>query len=72
MLRALGVLFNLAGVAGFWFGGVPYTTREPILSIGPIKTEAEVERKFVIPPPVSAGAVGSGTLLLLVSGLRKR
>lgn len=68
MLKILGVLLNVAGVAGLWFGGIPYKTRETVIDLGPIKTEAEVDRKLVIPPPYSAGAVGVGTLFLLLGG----
>lgn len=72
MSKLLGVLLNAAGVAILWFGGVPYSTKETLVNIGPLKAETEVERKLVIPPPVGAGAVALGTVLLLVGGAGKK
>ena len=71
MLKLLGMLLNAAGVAALWFGGVPYTTKDTLVEIGPVKAEATVKRKVEIPPEVGAGAVGLGTVLLLIPGRKK-
>ena len=72
MMKLLGVLLNAAGVASLWFGGVPSKTNEKILDVGPIHASAEVEKKAEIPPPVGAGLVAAGTVLLFISPSRKR
>lgn len=66
MLKVFGILCNAAGVASLYFGGIPYTTKDTILELGPVKAEAQVKRKLEIPPEVSAGVVGLGTVLLLL------
>ncbi|MBK7862024.1 MAG: DUF3185 domain-containing protein [Archangiaceae bacterium] len=72
MMRIAGVVLNLLGVLSLWFGGVPYKTRETVLDIGPLKATTEVEKKAEIPPPIGAGLVGGGTVLLLLAGLGSR
>ncbi len=68
MVRLLAVLLNVAGVVSLWFGGVPYSTRETLVNLGPIKADHEVKRTIVVPPEVGAGMVGVGTALLLFAG----
>jgi len=69
--KILGLVLNAAGVAALWFGGVPYTEKQTVIDVGPIKAEAQMQKKLVIPPPVGAGAVAVGSVLLLLPGRRK-
>jgi hypothetical protein len=66
MLKFAGLVCIAAGVAGFWFGGVPYTTKDTVLQLGPLKAEADVRHRLEVPAQVSAGAIGLGTVLLLI------
>lgn len=66
MLKLAGLVFIASGVAGFWFGGIPYTTKDTLVQLGPLKAEADVRHRLEVPPQVSAGAIGLGTLCLLI------
>jgi hypothetical protein len=73
MNKLLGVLLIATGVASLWFGGIPYTTRETIVKLGPLESKMDRETVLEIPKPVSAGLVGFGVLLLLLpSGKKKK
>jgi hypothetical protein len=72
MLKLAGVVLIAAGVAGFWFGGIPYTSRDTVLQLGSLKAEADFKHKLEIPPVASLTAVGIGTVLLLIPRGRKR
>jgi hypothetical protein len=71
MRSLIGILLNTVGVAALYFGGVPYTTKDTVVQLGPIKAEASMKRKLEIPPEVGAGAVAVGTALLVLSRGRK-
>jgi hypothetical protein len=71
MLKLLAVLLNIAGVAALYFGGIPYTTKDTVVQLGPLKAEASMKRKLEIPPEVGAAAVALGTALLLAPRRRK-
>lgn len=53
------------------YGGVPFTSREKVLQIGPIEATAEVKRTAQIPPLAGAGAVAVGTALLVIASFRR-
>ncbi len=72
MNKLFGVVLIAAGVAGFWFGGIPYKSNETIVKIGPLEAKADLDKKLEIPKPVSAVLIGVGTVLLLVPGGRKK
>lgn len=72
MRKLVAVLLNAAGVAALWFGGIPYTSKETVVKLGPLEAEAELKRKVDIPQPVGAGLVGVGTVLLLLPSSRKK
>jgi hypothetical protein len=72
MLKVVGLVLIAAGTALLWHGGVPYTSNEPVVKLGPLEARADIERKLEVPRPVSAGAIGAGALLLLVAGGRRR
>ncbi len=68
----LGLLLIALGVVVLMFGGVPYRTTETVLELGPIHATAKRDKTFEIPPPVGAGCVGVGAVLLIIGGRRKK
>ena len=71
MNAVLGIILIVLGLGALAYQGVTYTSREPVLAIGPIHATAERERTFPLPPVVGIVAVAGG-VVLLVAGLRKR
>jgi len=71
MLKLAGLVLIAAGVAGFWFGGIPYTTRDTVVQLGPLKAEADMHHRLEVPREVSTGAVALGTVLILLPARRK-
>ncbi len=72
MTKLAGLLLIAAGVLALVYGGIPYTTHEKVLDLGPLQASADRQRTLVIPPYVGAGVVGFGALLMLIPGRRKQ
>ena len=69
--RILGIVMILAGGALLAYGGFTTTERESILDVGPIKLEADVEKRHEVPPVVSWALLGGGIVVLLLGGKKK-
>jgi hypothetical protein len=71
MLRVVGIVLLVAGLAGLALGTFQYTRKTDVLDVGPVRVEAR-ERETVAVPPLAAGAVAAlGLVLVLVGGRRK-
>jgi hypothetical protein len=53
------------------YQGIPYTSRETVIDIGPLHATAERERTLPLPPVLGVATVAGG-IMLLIAGLRKR
>lgn len=67
---AVGALLILAGVIMLSVGGLSVTSRERVADVGPIEVTAERERSIPL-PPVLAGLVIIGGLVLIVASTRR-
>jgi hypothetical protein len=63
--KTLGVI--LIALFGLAWGGFAYTTREPVVDIGPIHATRDKTRSVPLPPIAGAVAVIVG-IVLLVAG----
>ena len=70
MIRILGVVLIVLGLAGLAWGGFTYTTREKVVDIGPIHATRDQTHTVLLPPLAGAVALIGG-IVLLVAG-RKR
>jgi hypothetical protein len=70
MLRLVGILMLLAGLAGLAVGTFQYTQKKDVLKVGPIEVQSK-EKETVAIPPLAAGAVAAVGLVLVLAG-RKR
>ena len=61
----------LAGAAMLGFEQFSYNTREKVLEIGGVTATAEVTKTVRLPPILGAALMGSGVLVLIVTGLRR-
>ena len=70
MVKIIGVILIVLGMAGLAWGGFTYTTREKVIDIGPI--HATQDEKHDVPlPPIAGGLALAGGIILLISGSRK-
>jgi hypothetical protein len=69
-ITIIGILLILAGIASFAFDGIPYTTQEEVVEIGPLKATAEQEKSFPLPPVVGGVAIAGG-FALVIGGLKR-
>ena len=70
MIRILGVILIVLGVAGLAWGGFTYTTREKVVDIGPIHATRDQTHTVLLPPLAGAVALIGG-IVLLVAGRKQ-
>jgi hypothetical protein len=70
MLRILGILLIVAGIAGLALGGFEYTQTKEVAKIGPLDLKAKEQKRVTI-PPLASGAVLAVGAVLLVAGRKK-
>ena len=71
MLRLVGILLLVAGLAGLAVGTFRYTQKKDILKVGSIQVQAREKETVTIPPLVAGGAVALG-LVLVLAGRKKQ
>lgn len=67
----VGIVMIIAGGALLAYGGFTTTKRENIIDVGPIKVQADVEKRHSVPPVISWALLGGG-VLVLVLGMKKK
>jgi len=70
LVRILGVLLIVAGVAGLVYGSFSYTKETHQAKLGPIELSIKEKETVAIPIWISVAAVAAGTVLLVIN--RKR
>jgi uncharacterized membrane protein len=66
----IGIVLIVLGAVALAFQGIPYTTREKVIDIGPIHASADTERTFPLSPLLS-GLVVTGGIVLVLMGWKK-
>ncbi len=69
-LVVIGVILIAAGAMGLLYRGIPYTSRDVVIDVGPLKATAESRKTWPVPPLLGGVAVAGGVMLILV-GARK-
>jgi hypothetical protein len=70
MLRIVGILLLVAGLAGLAVGTFQYTRKKDVLNMGPIHVQAR-EKESVTVPPLAAGGVAALGLAFVLAGRKK-
>jgi hypothetical protein len=68
MLVGIGLI--VFGVIALAYQGFSYTTNERVAEIGPIKVNAEKEKKVPLPPILGALALAGGIALVIAGSKR--
>jgi hypothetical protein len=70
LLIVIGLVLIGAGAVALSYRGIPYTSRDVVVDVGPITATAESSRTWPVPTVVSGLAVVGG-ILLIGFGARK-
>ena len=71
-LSLAGVVLIVLGLVALFYQGIPYTSRETIIDIGPVQATADREKTLSLPPVLGILAVAGGAAMLLFDARRKR
>ena len=69
-LIVVGVILIAAGAMALVYRGIPYTSRDVVVDVGPITATAETSKTWPVPPILGGLAIGGGVLLIFF-GARK-
>jgi hypothetical protein len=67
-----GVVLIALGLVALLYQGIPYTSRETVIDIGPIHATADREKTLSLPPVLGIMAVAGGAALLYAGARRRR
>jgi hypothetical protein len=66
----VGIVLIVVGVLGFVFGGIPYTSEETVVDVGPLEMSAEQEKTLPL-APIASGLILVGGVFLVATGNKK-
>jgi hypothetical protein len=67
VLKILGVLLVVFGLAALAYQGFTYTTSEKVVDLGPLEVQKEETKTVPLPPIVGGLALAGGVVLLIAS-----
>lgn len=70
VLAIVGVILIAAGAIALFYRGIPYTSRDVVIDVGPLKVNADTNRTWPVPPILGGLAIAAGVVLIVV-GARK-
>ncbi len=66
----VGVVLIAAGAMGLFYRAIPYTSRDVVIDVGPLKATAETSKTWPIPPILGGLAIVTG-IVVVIAGSRK-
>jgi hypothetical protein len=66
-ITTIGVVLIVLGAVALVYQGITYTSREPVLDIGPVHATADRQKTLPLPPALGMVSVAGGIVLLLVA-----
>jgi hypothetical protein len=70
LLVVIGLVLIGAGAVALSYRGIPYTSRDVVIDMGPLTATAESNRTWPVPAVVSGLAIVGGILLILTGSRR--
>ena len=61
-----GLILIVIGIGALAYQGIPYTTEEKVVDVGPIQVTTENTKTFPLPPLVGGFAIAGGIVLLVI------
>ncbi len=62
----LGITLIVLGILSLAYHGVPYTTREKVVVIGPLEATQEVKKTIPLPPILGGPLLVAGIVLVII------
>ena len=69
-LAFIGVVLIIGGALALFYRGIPYTSRDVVIDVGPVTATAESSKTWPVPPVLGGLAIAGGVVLIAV-GARK-
>ncbi len=69
-ITLLGIILIVIGVVALAYHGIPYTSREKVLQIGPLEATRKTDKTIPL-PPLLGGVVLAGGIVLVIMGAKK-
>ena len=69
-LAIVGVILIAGGAMALFYHGIPYTSRDVVIDVGPLKATAESSKTWPV-PPILGGLAVAGGVVLIIAGVRK-
>jgi len=69
-MRIAGIVLLVLGLLALVYGGFRYTSRDPVLDVGPLHATAERRHSVPIAPMTGVAMLVAGAALLLAGGRR--
>jgi len=66
----IGVVLIIGGAVALFYRGIPYTSRDVVIDVGPVTATAESSKTWPVPPIMGGLAIAGGVVLIAV-GARK-
>jgi hypothetical protein len=70
VIAIVGVILIMAGALALFYRGIPYTSRDVVVDVGPITATAVSDKTWPVPPILGGLAIAGGVVLIVV-GARK-
>ena len=70
LIAIIGVVLIMAGALVLFYRGIPYTSRDVVVDVGPITATAVSDKTWHVPPIMGGLAIAGGVVLIVV-GARK-
>jgi uncharacterized membrane protein YidH (DUF202 family) len=65
MVKAIGVLLIVLGIAGLAYGGFSWTQKEKVVDVGPVEVTRDKTESVAFPPIAGGALLVVGVVLLL-------
>jgi ascorbate-specific PTS system EIIC-type component UlaA len=70
IFAVIGVILIAAGALSLFYRGIPYTSSDVVIDVGPVKVNADTNKTWPVPPLLGGLAIAGG-VMLIVAGVRK-
>jgi len=67
VIAIIGVVLIVTGALALFYRGIPYTSRDVVVDVGPITATAESDKTWPVPPIMGGLAIAGGVVLIVVA-----